>query len=48
LKTGYKADGLLDVQYLTDQDIERRTSFAVKISAATDAARPLTLGKPAG
>jgi pyruvate,water dikinase len=38
LRTGYKSDGLLDAHIITDEDIERRTSFAVKIGAVTDAA----------
>ena len=37
-------DGLLDVHFVTDGDIERQTSYAVKIGAVTDAARPLPLG----
>ena len=41
LRTGYRSDGLLDVHYLTDEDIAKRTSFAVKIGAITDAARLL-------
>jgi len=41
LRTGYRSDGLLDVHVITDEDIERRTSFAVKIGAITDPARPL-------
>lgn len=41
LKTGYRVDGLLDLHYLTDEDIEKRTSFAVKINAVTDPAEPL-------
>ena len=45
LKTGYRSGGLLDVHYLTDEDIENRTSFAAKIGAATDAAEPLPLSK---
>ena len=44
LRTGYRSDGLLDVHYLTDEDIANRTSYAVKIGAVTDAARPLALG----
>ena len=44
LRTGYRSDGLLDVHYVTDADIERKTSFAAKIQAITDAARPLALG----
>jgi len=31
---------------LTDEDIACRTSFAVKIDAATDAARPLAMKHP--
>ncbi len=38
LKTGYRTEGLLDVHYITDQDIAERSSFAVKIDAVTDAA----------
>ncbi len=41
LRTGYRTDGLLDVHVVTDEDIARRTSFAVKIDAITDSARPL-------
>jgi len=44
LRTGYKSDGLLDVHLVTDADIEQRTSYASKIGAVTDAARPLSLG----
>jgi pyruvate,water dikinase len=47
LRTGYKSDGLLDIHFVTDQDIANRTSFAAKIGAVTDAARPLILGPPA-
>ena len=43
LKTGYRGHGLLDVHIITDQDIERRSSFAVKIGAVTDAALQLPL-----
>jgi hypothetical protein len=45
LRTGYKSEGLLDVHYVTDTDIEKQTSFAAKIDAVTDAARPLTIGR---
>lgn len=45
LKTGYRSGGLLDVHIVTDEDIEKRTSFAAKIDAVTDAARKLPLGK---
>ena len=44
LRTGYESNGLLDVHFVTDEDIARKTSYAVKIGAVTDAARPLPLG----
>jgi len=47
LRTGYHSDGLLDVHIVTDEDLARQTSYAAKIGAITDAARPLTLGGPA-
>ena len=43
-RTGYKLDCLLDVHMVTDEDIKKRTSYAVKIGAVTDAARPLPFG----
>jgi pyruvate,water dikinase len=46
LRTGYRSEGLLDVHFVTDEDIANRTSYAVKIGAVTDAARPLPLEKP--
>jgi predicted nucleotidyltransferase len=48
LRTGYKMDGLLDVHYVTDEDIANRSSFAAKIDAITDPARPLPLGRASG
>lgn len=44
LKTGYKTDGLLDVQIITDEDIKNRTSYAVRIGAVSNAAMPLPIG----
>ncbi len=41
LRTGYRTEGLLDVHYITDHDIEQKTSFAIKIGAITDPAHPL-------
>ena len=41
LRTGYRAHGLLDVHVVTDDEVARRTGFAAKIGAVTDAARPL-------
>ncbi|KPL07766.1 pyruvate phosphate dikinase [bacterium SM23_57] len=45
LRTGYKTDGLLDIQLVTDEDIQKRTSYAVKIGAINDPARPIPLGR---
>jgi hypothetical protein len=44
LRTGYKVDGLLDIHIVTDEDIQKRDSYALKIGAVTDAARPLRMG----
>jgi predicted nucleotidyltransferase len=44
LRTGYKSDGLLDVHFVTDEDIAKHESYASKIGAVTDPARPLQLG----
>jgi len=43
LRTGYRTKGLLDIHYITDEDVKNKTSFAAKIGAVTDAARPLKL-----
>ena len=43
LRTGYSSSGLLDVHLVTDKDLREKTSYAVKIGAVTDAARPLRL-----
>lgn len=43
LRTGYRTEGLLDVHLVTDEDVERQTSFAAKINAITDPARLLPL-----
>ncbi len=42
-KTGLRSGGILDVHLVTDEDIANKTSYAVKIDAVTDAARPLLL-----
>ena len=44
LRTGYRTSHLLDIHFVSDEDIEKQTSFAVKIGAITDAARPLRMG----
>ncbi|MCX6167777.1 MAG: pyruvate, phosphate dikinase [Ignavibacteriales bacterium] len=43
LRSGYKSQGLLDIHYVTDADIKARSSYASKIGAITDAARPLKM-----
>lgn len=45
LRTGYRSGGLLDFHLITDKDIAKKTSYAVKINAVTDAARPLKMKK---
>jgi hypothetical protein len=44
-RTGCKTNGLIDAYLVTDADIANRESYAVKIGAVTDAARPLAIGK---
>jgi pyruvate, water dikinase len=44
LRTGHPADTLIDLHFVSTEDIKRR-STASKIGTATDAARPLRLGK---
>jgi hypothetical protein len=44
LRTGYRNPELLDVHIVGDDDIERKSSFATKIGAVTDAALELPLG----
>ncbi|HSC27774.1 MAG TPA: nucleotidyltransferase domain-containing protein, partial [Vicinamibacterales bacterium] len=43
LRTGRRSDGLLDVHFVTDDDIARQSSYAAKIGAVTDPARPLRI-----
>lgn len=47
LKTGYRTGGLLDVHVITDEDIENRTSYAIKIGSITDPAHPLQMSEGA-
>ncbi|MDY0355125.1 MAG: PEP/pyruvate-binding domain-containing protein [Sedimentisphaerales bacterium] len=46
LKTGYTSQGLLDAHIVTDDDIAKRTSYALKIDAITDPATPLAVSDP--
>lgn len=41
LKTGYQSEGLLDIHYVSDQDIAHKTSYAIKIDSVYDPAFPL-------
>lgn len=43
LKTGYRMNGLLDVHVVTDDDISRKTCFAIKIGLTTDPAYRLKM-----
>ncbi len=43
LRTGVRTEGLLDAHLITDEDIARQSSFAARIGAVTDAARPLKM-----
>jgi hypothetical protein len=45
LRTGYKTERLLDLHIVTDEDVAAGSSYAVKIGAVTDPARPLPLAK---
>jgi predicted nucleotidyltransferase len=43
-RTGYRTGPLLDVHMVTDEDVDRRTSYAAKIGAVTDPALELEVG----
>ena len=45
LKTGYRTDGLIDLHIVTDEDIKHQTPFATKITAISDRARKIPIGK---
>jgi len=47
-RTGYRSGGILDVHVVTDEDIANKNSYAIKIDATTDAARPLRLKETSG
>nr|MBN2277436.1 PEP/pyruvate-binding domain-containing protein [candidate division Zixibacteria bacterium] len=44
MRTGYRVANFLDVQIITDEDIEKKSNYAAKIGAVTDAAQPLPIG----
>jgi len=41
--TGYKSENLLDIHLITDDDIQKQTSFAVLIQSLDDRAKPIRL-----
>jgi predicted nucleotidyltransferase len=43
IRTGYKTKDILDIHFVTDADIANKTSYAIKIGAVTDAARPFPM-----
>ena len=43
MRTGYKMDRMLDIHYITDEDIRTKTSFALKIGNITEPAHLLKL-----
>ncbi|MDP8238283.1 MAG: PEP/pyruvate-binding domain-containing protein [Candidatus Hatepunaea meridiana] len=43
LCTGYRVNGILDIHFVTDEDIRDKSNYAVKIGAVTDAAREIPL-----
>ncbi len=45
IRTGYRRGGLLDVHFISDEEIERKVGYAARIGAITDPARPLKMRK---
>lgn len=45
LRTGYKTEGLLDIHYITDKDIEEKNSYALKLTDVNDGAKPLAVSE---
>jgi predicted nucleotidyltransferase len=43
LRTGVQSSGLLDIHYVNDDEVKKKTGFAAKIGAITDAARQLKM-----
>jgi predicted nucleotidyltransferase len=44
LRTGYRVERIVDAHVVTDADIARGETYAAKIGAVTDPARPLPMG----
>ncbi len=45
IRTGLRSEGLLDVHYVTDDDIAHQSAGADKINATSDGARPLSISR---
>lgn len=43
LRTGYKTEGLLDVHIVTHDEVKKKTGYAAKIGAVTDAAKQIPI-----
>ncbi len=43
IRTGFKTEHLLDVHIITDSDIKKKQSYAIKIGSVADPARPLAM-----
>jgi pyruvate,water dikinase len=44
LRTGHRRAGLLDLHFVSDEEVEKRAGFAARIGAVSDAAQRLELG----
>lgn len=45
LRTGYKTENILDIHLVTNEDIKKKDSYAMKIGAITDAAKEIPIKK---
>jgi len=45
IRTGLRAEGLLDVHFVSDEDIAQQTAWASKIKTTGDGARPLSISR---
>jgi predicted nucleotidyltransferase len=43
LKTGYRAESLLDIHFITDEDVKNKSDYAQKIFSSSDNARQLKM-----
>ena len=48
IRTGFKTEHLLDVHIITDSDIKKKQSYAIKIGSVADPARPLAMKEKKG